>query len=53
MQKENKTLNLPEKLENNNNNKKRSKFFSIPVFKESIKSNWLGTLIVSKVNAPL
>ena len=50
MQKENKTLNLPEKLENNNNDKKRSKFFSIPVFKESIKSNWLGTLIVSIAN---
>ena len=50
MQKENKTLNLPEKLENNNNDKKRSKFFSMPVFKESIKSNWLGTLIVSIAN---
>ena len=50
MQKENKTLNLPEKLENNNNDKKRRKFFSMPVFKESIKSNWLGTLIVSIAN---
>lgn len=50
MQKEDKTLNLPEKLENNNNDKKRSKFFSMPVFKESIKSNWLGTLIVSIAN---
>lgn len=50
MQNEDNLINLPNELKKDNNKEKKRKIFSMPVFKESIKSNWLGTLIVSIAN---